>query len=144
MTQYITKNRIYFLLIIIANVLASEISHTASEMRSGAGVVLGALLTLAGFIGLLYFVRITIYRNDSEWMKHILQLILIYIIIKIVGSSLISAVVFIINKLGLVTVDSSKIVLEKANYIFHMIVNVVILAVLMIRMDNDILPRQFL
>ena len=141
MTKYITKNRIYFLLIIIANVLASEISHTASEMRSGAGVFLGVLLTLAGFVGLLYFVRITIYRNDSEWMKHIFQLILIYIIIKIVGSSLISAVVFIINKLGLVAVDTSKIILERANYIFHMIVNVVVLASLMVKMDYDSTPE---
>ena len=74
MTQYITKNRIYFLLIIIANVLASEISHTAIQMKSEVGLFIGAFLSLGGFIGLLYFVRITIYRNDSEWMKHIFQL----------------------------------------------------------------------
>ena len=54
---------------------------------------------------------------------------------------MISAVVFIINKLGLVAVDSSKIILEKANYIFHMIVNVVVLALLMVKMDYDSIPK---
>ena len=56
MTKHITKNRIYFLLIIIANVLASEISHIAIEVKSEVGLFVGAFLALAGFIGLLYFV----------------------------------------------------------------------------------------
>lgn len=137
MFKYITKNRIYLLLIIIANVLASVISHIASEMKSNVGLFAGAFLTLVGFAGLFYFVRIIIYKNDSEWKRHILKLILIYVAIKVGGSILISAVVFFINKLGLITVDAGKNILERSNFVFHLVINSVLVIWLFLRMDRD-------
>jgi|GEM_PF-4612105 len=95
MRKYITKNRIYFLLIIIVNVLASEITHIALGKKMDAGLFLGSVLILAGFIGLIYFVRITIFKDDSEWLKHIFLLVLTFVIIKVAGSFLISAVIFL-------------------------------------------------
>ncbi len=137
MRKYITKNRIYFLLIIIINVLASEITHIALDKKMDIGLFLGSVLILAGFIGLIYFVRITIFKDDSEWLKHIFLLVLTFVIIKVAGSFLISAVIFCINKFGLIDVNTTKIIMEKTSFIFHMIVNVVFLAWLIVRIDYD-------
>ena len=137
MRKYITKNRIYFLLIIIVNVLASEITHIALDKKMDTGLFVGSVLILAGFIGLIYFVRITIFKDDSEWLKHIFLLVLTFVIIKVDGSCLISAVIFCINKLGLIDVNTSKSIMEKTSFIFHMIVNVVFLAWLIVRIDYD-------
>ena len=137
MRKHITKNRIYFLLIIIVNVLASEITHIALDKKMDTGLFLGSVLILAGFIGLIYFVRITIFRDDSEWLKHIFLLVLTFVIIKVAGSFLISAVIYCINKFGFIEVNTSKIIMEKTSFIFHMIVNVVFLAWLMVRIDYD-------
>lgn len=137
MRKYITKNRIYFLLIIIVNVLASEITHIALDKKMDTGLFVGSVLILAGFIGLIYFVRITIFKDDSEWLKHIFMLVLTFVIIKVAGSFLISAVIFCINKSGLIDVNTSKIIMEKTSFIFHMIVNVVFLAWLIVRIDYD-------
>ena len=137
MRKYITKNRIYFLLIIIVNVLASEITHIALDKKMDTGLLLGSVLILAGFIGLIYFVRITIFKDDSEWLKHIFLLVLTFVIIKVAGSFLISAVIYCINKFGLIDVNTSKIIMEKTSFIFHMIVNVVFLAWLIVRIDYE-------
>ena len=137
MRKYITKNRIYFLLIVIVNVLASEITHIALDKKMDTGLFLGSFLILAGFIGLIYFVRITIFKDDSEWLKHIFLLVLTFVIIKVAGSFLISVVIYCINKFGLIDVNTSKIIMEKTSFIFHMIVNVVFLAWLMVRIDYD-------
>ena len=137
MRKYITKNRIYFLLIIIVNVLASEITHIALDKKMDTGLFVGSVLILAGFIGLIYFIRITIFKDDSEWLKHIFVLVLTFVIIKVAGSFLISAVIYCINKSGLIDVNTSKIIMEKTSFIFHMIVNVVFLAWLMVRIDYD-------
>ena len=124
MRKYITKNRIYFLLIIIVNVLASEITHIALDRKMDTGL-------------LIYFIRITIFKDDSEWLKHIFLLVLTFVIIKMAGSFLISAVIYCINKFGLVDVNTSKIIMEKTSFIFHMIVNVVFLAWLIVRIDYE-------
>jgi hypothetical protein len=125
------------LLIIIVNVLASELTHIALDKKMDTGLFVGSVLILAGFIGLIYFVRITIFKDDSEWLKHIFMLVLTFVIIKVAGSFLTSAVIFCINKLGLIDVNTSKIIMEKTSFIFHMIVNVVFLAWLIVRIDYD-------
>jgi len=53
------------------------------------------------------------------------------------GSFLISAVIFCINKIDLIDVNTSKIIMEKTSFIFHMIVNVVFLAWLIVRIDYE-------
>ncbi len=42
-----------------------------------------------------------------------------------------------INKFGLIDVNTTKIIIEKTSFIFHMIVNVVFLAWLIVRIDYE-------
>jgi len=105
------------------------------------GLFVESVLILAGFIGLIYFIRITLFKDDSEWLKHIFLLVLAFVIIKVAGSFLISVVIFCINKFGLIDVNTSKNIMEKTSFLFHMIVNVVFLAWLIVRIDYEMVSE---